>query len=94
MVGELYLNKVVMLKTRRHSRCDATGSAAAWECGDRFDPRPSKVDLALPQLLLSSRLQLGSDPWPGSSIRRGAAKDEKKNFFLKVYFLCQMPTFF
>ena len=35
-------------------------------------------DLVLPQLWLRSQLQLGSDPWPGSSISCGAAKNENK----------------
>ena len=36
-------------------------------------------DPALPQLWLSLRLWLGSDPWPGSSICCGVAKKRNNN---------------
>ena len=39
---------------------------------------PWVKDLALPQLWLESRLQLGSDPWPRNSMCQGAAKNENK----------------
>ena len=44
--------------------------------GLRFDPSPAQwvKDLALPQLWLGSQLRLGSDPCPGNSVCRGAAK--------------------
>ena len=35
-------------------------------------------DQVLPQMRLRWQLQLGSDPWPRSSICHGAAKNEKK----------------
>ena len=35
-------------------------------------------DPALSHLQLRSRLQLGSDPWPGDSIYHGAGKNEEK----------------
>ena len=48
--------------------------------GHRFDPWLAHwvKDLVLPQLWLRSRLCLGSDPWPGSSMCLWAAKNEKK----------------
>ena len=52
------------------SHCGARGSL-----GCRFDPWPAQwvQVLALWQSRLRSRLQLGSDPWPGYSICHGAA---------------------
>ena len=51
-------------------------------CGIAANSSPSPVqrvkDLALPKLGLRSQLRLASNPWPGSSIRCGAAKIEKK----------------
>ena len=44
--------------------------------GHGFDPLPDTVDPALLQLRLW--LQLGSDPWPGSSISCRAAKKKKR----------------
>ena len=53
------------------------GIAAAPGC--RFHPWPSVLkDPALPQLRRKRQQWLGSDPWPGNSIRLGIAKKEKK----------------
>ena len=45
----------------------------------RFDPQPGQwiKDPEVLQLQLRLKLQLGSDPWPGNSICRGAAKNKK-----------------
>ena len=52
--------------------------------GRRFDPRPSTVkDLALLQLQLRLQLQLGSDPWPRSSICLGAKKKKNHTFAIE-----------
>ena len=47
-------------------------------CG--FDPSPAQwvKDPVLPQLWCRFQLRLGSDPWPGKSICRKAAKRENK----------------
>ena len=45
-------------------------------------------DLVLPQLWRRSQLWLRSDPWPGNSICRGAAKKEKRK---KIYIWVRKP---
>ena len=57
------------------------GLAGTWEHWDvGWIPSPAQwvKDPALLQLWLRSQLQLRSDPWPGSSICQGAAKNGKK----------------
>ena len=49
-----------------------------WDSGSIPSPAQQVKDLVLPQLWLRSRLQLGSDPWPSSSIGHRAAKNEKE----------------
>ena len=60
-----------------------------WDAGLILDPAQWVKDLVLPQLQLTSQLQLQSDPWPGNSICLGAAKKEekKKSYpdFLKIF---------
>ena len=48
--------------------------------GDRFDPWPGQSGKrpVLSQLLQSLELLLGSDPWSGSSLWCGVAKEGKK----------------
>ena len=50
-----------------------------WVGGAGSIPSPAQwvMDLVLPQLQLRSQVRLGSDLWPGNSMRRGVAK----NFF-------------
>ena len=50
--------------------------------GHSFHPRLAQR--VLPQLRHRSQLWLGSDPWPGNSIRHEAAKKEKKNFGARI----------
>ena len=63
------------------SRCGATAFALSRECWHLgLIPGPAQwvKDLALPQLWLGSQLRLNSDPWPGSSICRGVARNGSK----------------
>ena len=73
----------------QHQLCDKSREFPLWHKGIgsilgalecRFNPSPAQwvKDPALLQLRLRLRLQLGSDPWPGSSICQGAAKNEKE----------------
>ena len=50
--------------------------------GRRFDPQPGTVGYGsgVAQPHLGWQLWLRSDPWPGNSVCRGVAKQEKKNY--------------
>lgn len=60
------------------------GSTGRW---DGFNPQAGRLDPAFLQLWLSSRLQLSSDPWPGSSICHGVGWKKTKS---KKQKLCTM----
>ena len=71
------------------SCCGATGLVVSWECWDTGSiPSPAQwvKDLALLKLWLRWRLQLGSDPWFGSSICWGWEGGE--NLFIIVILQC------
>ena len=67
----------------RSSCCDTRVSVSSWACWDAGSvPIPAwwVKDPVLPQLWFRSWLRLWSDPWTGSSICCGAAKNEKIKF--------------
>ena len=77
---------------QRHLECQDEGSS----------PSPTEwvKDPMLPQLWLRSKLRLGSDPWPGSSMCLGAAQNgeerkekEKKKKDATPQILVQIPRF-
>lgn len=63
------------------SHCGAMGSVASWEQWNAGSIPGWVKDPRLPQLRLTSQLQLPSVPWPGNSTRLRAAKNNnnKKN---------------
>ena len=78
-------------KYRWSSHCGTTGSVESWECWETASLSSLAQwfnDLALP-MQLRLKLQLGSDPWPGSSICRRVAKNggKKKEKKRKKYWL-------
>ena len=73
----MYSELLTSLKIKSHSHCDTTGSVRCWDVGLIHSLAQWVKDLALLQLWLRLPLRLGSDPWPGSSICCGVAKNEK-----------------
>ena len=60
--------------TFRSSHCGTVGSAAFWECWDT-DSIPGPAQWVKDPV--SPQMQLGSDPWPGSSICQATAINKK-----------------
>ena len=62
-----------------HNATGWTASLECWDTGSIPSPAQWVKDLVLPQLWYRLQLWLRSDPWPGNSIGRKAAKKGKKN---------------
>lgn len=73
-------NKRFTIMKLRRSHCGTTESAMSlegWDTGSAAGPAEWVKDLTLPQPWLRSQLHLRSVSWPGNSICRKAAKEEK-----------------
>ena len=81
-----------------HGARGSSASLEPWGIGSIPGPAQWVKDPVLPQLWHRSQLELGSDSWPGNSIRHGAAKNEKKKNTMWYYndgymslYICSNP---
>ena len=77
----MFVGLLILLIKNWSSSCSAMGLVVSWE-RQAVSLIPGLVqwfkDLLMLQQWLRSRLQLGSDPWPGNSICHRVAKKKKR----------------